>query len=79
MSTRLKLNVKSARINSGMKQGVAAKRLGIPISMLSFMERGYVFPSEPLQDKICKLYGIPKDCINFFDGDLLSKDNLYTR
>lgn len=79
MSNRLKLNVKSARINSGIKQSAAAKSLGIPISMLSFMERGYVFPSEPLQEKICKLYGVPKNCINFYDETLLAKDNLYTR
>jgi transcriptional regulator with XRE-family HTH domain len=66
MSNAIKLDLRSARINAGLKQSEAAEKLDIPQSMLSFMEHGYVYPAEKIQAKMIETYGVPKDCIDFF-------------
>lgn len=61
----VKLTMKAARINTGLYQKEAAKRLGITAPMLSWLESGEVFPNEKLQKKMSKLYGLNIDAIDF--------------
>lgn len=60
------LNARAARANKGMLQKEAADRIGIPTSMLSWIENGIVVPNKKIQKKIAKAYGLPPDAIDFF-------------
>lgn len=59
------ITLKAARVNAGMSQGEAAKRLNIAVSTLRNWEAGKTFPTKPKIDAICELYGIPFDILFF--------------
>ena len=59
------ITLKAARINAGIKQGDAAKLLGINPDTLCKWEKGVTFPNVPQLKKIEQLYGINYADINF--------------
>lgn len=59
------VTLKAARINVGLTQKEAAKKLGISEETVSNYERGKRFPDVPVIRKIEKVYGIPYDRIIF--------------
>jgi transcriptional regulator with XRE-family HTH domain len=64
-----KLRLSAARINSGMTQAEAAKKLGISVDTLGNYERGKSFPDVPIIKRIEALYGIPFNDIIFLPDD----------
>lgn len=64
-----RLTLAAARKNAGLTQVEAAKRLGVSSFALYCWEKGTSFPTQPKIDKICSLYNIPYDCINFSPND----------
>ena len=62
----LKISLKAARINAGLTQSEAAEKIGVSLSTLKNWEKGKTFPSQPMIDKICEVYGVAYDNIKFF-------------
>lgn len=60
-----KITLKAARVNAGFTQERAAELLGISVSTLKNWEYGKTFPTKPMIDKICELYGISYDVLFF--------------
>lgn len=57
------ISLEAARINAGLSQREAAKRLGINVSTLSNWENGKTSPDVDKFRKLCDVYGCPIDLI----------------
>lgn len=64
-----KFTLSAARKNVGLTQVEAAKWLGIATSTLRNWERGITYPGQPEIEKICNLYNLKYDFINFLPND----------
>ena len=60
-----KITLSAARVNAGYSQKDAAKLLDISNTTLCNWEKGKTFPDQPMIEKLCKLYGVTYDMINF--------------
>ena len=66
-----KLSLRAARVNKGLIQKEAAKRLQVSNKTLSHWENGVSFPN-PLQiDAICNLYDVNYDDLSFLPANPL--------
>lgn len=66
-----KISLKAARVNAGLSQKEVAKILEISNTTVTNWENGKSYPSAEKIDKLCKLYGISYDAINFLPSDSL--------
>jgi transcriptional regulator with XRE-family HTH domain len=57
--------LKAARVNAGLSQEEAAKKIGIATSTLRNWEAGKTFPNQPKIEKMCEVYGISFDILFF--------------
>ena len=71
MAKVFKISLEAARVNAKLSQKEAAKLLNVSNKTLCSWESGKTFPSAEMVDKICKLYAVPYDNINFFPCDSL--------
>lgn len=62
----MSITLKAARVNAGLTQAQAAKKLGFNIYTLQNYESGKTFPDVPAIKKIENLYGVKFEEINFF-------------
>ena len=60
-----KITLSAARVNAGYSQKEAAELLGISNKTLCNWENGKTFPDQPMIEKICNLYGVTYDMLNF--------------
>ena len=60
-----KFSLKALRVNSGYSQKEAARILNISNKTLCSWENGKSFPDQPMIEKLCSLYGVSYDVINF--------------
>ena len=67
----IKITLASARVNAGLTQKEAAVKLGVSNKTLSSWENGESFPDALQIEKICELYGVPYDNINFLPSNPL--------
>lgn len=68
----IKFTLASARVNAGLSQKEAAEALGISNKTLCKWENYKAYPGVDMLPKICELYGIPYDLINFTQTSALS-------
>lgn len=61
-----KITLRAARVNAGYTQRRAAELIGVSLSTVKNWEVGKSFPNQPAIDKICDVYRISYDRINFF-------------
>ena len=61
----VKFNLAAARVNAGYSQKGAAEALGISNKTLCSWENYQTYPGADMIPKICDLYGIPYDQVNF--------------
>lgn len=61
----MRLTLKSARVNLNLTQEEAARNLGISRSKLKNWESGRSFPKQPEIEKLCELYRVTYDQIDF--------------
>lgn len=61
----LKIKLKAARVNKGLTQKQVANAIGRSASTIKNWENGTSFPKQPDIEKVCDLYGIPYDGIDF--------------
>ena len=64
------LTLKALRVNVGLDQITAAKRIGVTPETLSNWERGKSFPNVPQITKIEELYGTTYADINFLPSNI---------
>ena len=64
-----KITLSAARKNVGLTQIAAAKRLGIATSTLRSWEQGITYPGQPEIEKLCALYNLKYDYINFLPNN----------
>lgn len=67
----VKITIKAARTNVGLSQKEAADRLGISNKTLGNWENGVCFPPADMIPKICELYGMSYDNLNFLPSSSL--------
>ena len=60
-----KITLSAARVNAGYSQKAAAELLNISNKTLCNWEKGKSFPDQPMIEKLCSLYGVTYDMINF--------------
>ncbi len=60
-----KFKLSSARNNAGYSQKEAADKLNISNATLCAWEKGKRFPKQPMIEKMCELYGMVYDDIDF--------------
>lgn len=60
-----KISLKAARVNKNLTQEEAAKNLGIGVATLKSWEAGKSFPKQPQIERICEVYEISYDYIDF--------------
>lgn len=60
-----KITLKAARVNAGYSQKEAAEILNISNKTLCSWENGKTFPDQPMIEKLCVLYGVTYDMIDF--------------
>ena len=60
-----KITLSAARVNAGYSQKAAAELLGVSNKTLCNWENGKTFPDQPMIERICNLYGVTYDMINF--------------
>lgn len=63
------ITLKAARINNGLSQKEAAKKIGISADTLSNYERGRSFPDVPTIQRIERAYGCLYNDIIFLPGN----------
>lgn len=61
----LKITLAAARVNAGLRQNEVAKALGVSVRTLVRWEKGLSLPDARQIEKICELYGIAYEAINF--------------
>ena len=67
----IKITIAAARVNAGLSQKQAASQLGVSNRTLCSWENGESFPNAVQIEKICELYGIPYDNLNFLPSNPL--------
>lgn len=60
-----KITLKAARVNAGLTQEQAAKKLGVSRSTLQNWETGKSFPKQPNICAMCEIYDVPFDALFF--------------
>ena len=66
-----KITLKAARVNAGHTQKEAATLLGISNKTICSWENGASFPNAVQIEKLCALYSVSYDRINFLPKDPL--------
>lgn len=66
-----KFSLASARINAGLTQKEAAKQLGVSNKTLNSWENYMAYPKINYVVKLCELYNISYDDINFLPNNSL--------
>ena len=61
----MKISLAAARVNAGLTQKEAAVMLNVSNKTLGSWENGTSFPNAQQIDKICELYVVSYDNINF--------------
>ena len=61
-----KVTLRAARVNANLSRSQAAEQMGVSPSTIKNWELGITSPDVQMLPKICALYGVPYDMINFF-------------
>lgn len=61
----LRISLKSARINAGLKQSDVADALGVSRKTIAAWENGRAVPSIDKVEPLCNLYGVTYDNIRW--------------
>ena len=60
-----RFSLAAARVNAGLRQVDVALQLNVAVSTVRNWERGKTFPKQPEIEKLCVLYGISYDYLDF--------------
>lgn len=65
MVTMPKISLKAARVNKNLTQIKAATLIGVSVSTLKNWESGISYPKQPCIMKMCEVYGVSYDMLDF--------------
>ena len=65
----MKISLRALRVNQNMRQSDLAAAVGVSLSTIKNWETGKSFPAQPKIDKLCEIFGVPYDTINFLPTD----------
>jgi transcriptional regulator with XRE-family HTH domain len=65
----IKLSLKAARVNVGLTQSQAAKRIGVNADTIRSWEKGKTFPGAHMIEKIERTYNITYDHLIFLPAN----------
>ena len=60
-----KMSLRAARVNAKLTQHEVAKKLEVAVSTVRNWESGNTFPKQPIIEKLCELYNVSYDYIDF--------------
>ena len=60
-----KISLRALRVNANYTQKNAAEKIGVSQKTLFNWEQGNTYPNQQQIEKICDVYGVSYDCINF--------------
>lgn len=69
-----KLSLKALRVQNGYSQKKAAELLKISNKTLCAYENGRAFPKQPVIERMCELYGVSYDYIDFTPKKILANN-----
>lgn len=69
-----KMTLKAARVNAGLTQKEVAEKLGVSNNTVCAWENGKSIPSVLMADRLCTLYMVEIDDLNFLPGNPLLAD-----
>ena len=59
------MSLRALRVNMGLVQKEAAKLIDVSNKTLMNWEKGNTYPNQKQIEKICEVYGVPYDFIDF--------------
>lgn len=62
----MKITIEAARVNARLKQKEAADKIGVTVQTLLNWEKGRTVPTIDNAIKMCEVYGVDLDNLNFF-------------
>lgn len=65
------MTLRAARVNVGLTQTQAAEKIGVTIATLLNWEKGVTFPNIKQIQKMCEIYGVSYDNLNFLPDSSL--------
>lgn len=63
--TNTKISLEAARVNAHLLQTEVAEKMGVSRSTIHNWESGKTSPDVVQADKLCEIYGMPRDVIFF--------------
>ena len=60
---QIKISLAAARVNAGLTQEAAAKKMGVTKQTIINWEKGKVVPGIPEMEMLSKIYSMPQDYI----------------
>ena len=61
--SNIQITLAAARVNAGMTQAEAARKMGVTKQTIINWEKGKVIPGIPEMEMLSRIYGIPQDNI----------------
>ena len=61
----IQITLAAARVNKGLTQSEAAKKIGVSVTSIKNWEAGRTYPTQPQIAKLCSVYGVPYDNLFF--------------
>lgn len=65
----MKMSLKALRVNKNLLQSELASLVGVSVATIKNWESGRSYPDQPKIDKLCRIFGVPYDAINFLPED----------
>lgn len=59
----IRISLAAARVNAGLTQEAAAKKIGVTKQTIINWEKGKIVPRIPEMEMLSRIYGIPQDYI----------------
>lgn len=66
---KLRITLEAARVNRGLTQPSAAKKVGVSVQTLINWEKGRTVPTVDFAQRLCEVYGVTMDDIIFFKSE----------
>lgn len=65
----MKMSLKALRVNKNLLQTDLATLLGVSVGTIKNWETGKSYPDQPKIEKLCEVFGVPYDAIDFLPND----------
>lgn len=67
--SKLRITLEAARVNRGLTQPSAARKIGVSVQTLINWEKGRTAPTVDYALKLCEVYGVTMDDLIFLNSE----------